>query len=100
MTNRKKNISEEKLENINFVKEPLKKINNNYNNLQFKQEEISNGICDNNKELPKNKNIQNEEIKIYGFRNNCNDCYLNSSLQLLTRIIDLKNGIYNYEKNI
>ena len=98
LTNRKKNISEEKLENINFVKEPLKKINSNYNNLQFKQEEISNGICDNNKELPKNKNIQNEEIKIYGFRNNCNDCYLNSSLQLLTRINDLKNGIYNYEK--
>lgn len=98
LTNRKKNISEEKLENINFVNEPLKKRNNNFNNLQFKQEEISNGICDNNKELPKKKNIQNEETKIYGFRNNSNDCYLNSSLQLLTRIIDLKNGIYNYEK--
>ena len=37
--------------------------------------------------------------KIYGFYNEGNNCYLNSSLQLLTRIKDLKNEVFNFQEN-
>ena len=43
--------------------------------------------------------IDEESIKFYGFINNRNNCYINSSLQLLTRINELKNGILNYQDN-
>ena len=43
--------------------------------------------------------IDEESIKFYGFINSGNNCYLNSSLQLLTRINELKNGILNYQDN-
>lgn len=36
------------------------------------------------------------EQKIYGFRNEGNNCYLNSSLQLLTRIKELKDEVLNF----
>ena len=87
--------------NIDYINEPKTKCNYEENRL-FKndiyiksdigQKKEQNGICD------KNKEFSNEEYKIYGFINQSSDCYLNSSLQLLTRINDLKNGIYNYEK--
>ena len=37
--------------------------------------------------------------KISGFRNEGNNCYLNSSLQLLTRIKDLKEEVINFKEN-
>ena len=40
-----------------------------------------------------------DNMKFYGFINNGNSCNLNSSLQLLTRINELKNGILNYQDN-
>ena len=36
-------------------------------------------------------------MKFNGFINNGNNCYLNSTLQILTRINELKNGILNYQ---
>ena len=41
----------------------------------------------------------NKYNKIYGFNNDGNNCYLNSSLQLLTRIKDLKNEVFNFQEN-
>ena len=35
--------------------------------------------------------------KLYGFENTRNNCYMNSSLQILTRIEGLKNGILNFD---
>ena len=82
--------------NKNFANKPLDKFNNNP---QSEKEKILNEINNtNNKELSNKNKVKNEESKIYGFRNNFNDCYLNSSLQLLTRIKDLKNCVFNYEK--
>ena len=87
--------------NIDFINEPKTKSNYEENRLfkndiyiksDIEQKKEQTGICD------KNKEFSNEEYKIYGFINQSSDCYLNSSLQLLTRINDLKNGIYNYEK--
>ena len=37
--------------------------------------------------------------KIYGFQNTRNNCYLNSSLQLLTRVKGLENGILDFSNN-
>ena len=41
----------------------------------------------------------NKYNKIYGFNNDGNNCYLNSSLQLLTRIKDLKTEVFNFQEN-
>ena len=38
----------------------------------------------------------NKKYKLYGFSNSRNNCYLNSSLQLLTRINELKEKILNF----
>ena len=46
--------------------------------------------------------IEKEETriqKIYGFRNDNNNCYLNSSLQLLTRIKELKEEVFNFNEH-
>ena len=51
-----------------------------------------------NKELSNKIENSNEGSKIYGFINKGNDSYLNASLQLLTRIKELKDGVFNYEK--
>lgn len=50
------------------------------------------------KQINKNENKQLRYQKMYGFRNECNNCYLNSSLQLLTRIIELKEEIFNFNE--
>ena len=50
----------------------------------------------------KNQKIEKEESryqKLYGFVNNGNNCYINSSLQLLTRIKDLKDEVFNFNEN-
>ena len=39
----------------------------------------------------------NKKYKLYGFSNSRNNCYLNSSLQLLTRIKELKEEILNFQ---
>jgi uncharacterized membrane protein len=54
----------------------------------------------NNKlQIENNKKQQDlPNFKIYGFRNGGNNCYLNSSLQLLTRINELKYEIFNFPK--
>ena len=50
-----------------------------------------------------NDNVINEETKrdqkIYGFINVGNNCYMNSSLQLLTRIKELKEEVFNFNEN-
>ena len=50
-----------------------------------------------------NDNIIKEETKrdqkIYGFINVGNNCYMNSSLQLLTRIKELKQEVFNFNEN-
>ena len=51
------------------------------------------------KEKEKEINDFNKYNKIYGFNNDGNNCYLNSSLQLLTRIKDLKNEVFNFQEN-
>ena len=71
-----------------------------------------NGIqsCDSMKKKKKEKEIiiqeekwENDNLKrsqkIYGFRNEGNNCYLNSSLQLLTRIKELKDEVLNFGKS-
>ena len=50
-------------------------------------------------EKEKEINDFNKYNKIYGFNNDGNNCYLNSSLQLLTRIKDLKNEVFNFQEN-
>ena len=80
------------------------------NNIIIKQKEFEeNKINDNNinlktqkKNNDESKKFQEEYLKkwkkIYGFRNNGNNCYLNSSLQLLTRINDLKEKILKFNE--
>ena len=51
------------------------------------------------KEKEKEINDFNKYNKIYGFNNDGNNCYLNSSLQLLTRIKDLKKEVFNFQEN-
>ena len=82
----------------------------------FLNEIRDNGItpCDKKEKKEKKKkgkekeNIIQKEIekkyskiyqKIYGFRNHGNNCYLNSSLQLLTRIRELKVEVFNFKEN-
>lgn len=60
-------------------------------------------IIDNRNSFQKIYNDINniDENNLYGFENTGNNCYLNSSLQLLTRIYELKKNIINFkEENI
>ena len=52
------------------------------------------------KEYDFNSNYKESKYKkyIYGFQNNKNNCYLNSSLQLLTRVKGLREGIFDFDK--
>ena len=67
-----------------IIKEPIP------NNIKY-NEEI---------EEEKKNNIFKNEFELYGFINDGNNCYLNSSLQLLTRIKEMKYEIINYKGNI
>ena len=53
---------------------------------------------DNNELKIENKTTSLKINKIYGFTAGGNNCYLNSSLQLLTRINELKNEVFNFNK--
>ena len=61
---------------------------NNFSKIYYEESNIFN----------KNEKYLKKSNKIYGFINRENNCYLNSSLQLLTRIHDLKEKILNYDK--
>ena len=74
----KKNISKRNIDEEN---------NNIINNKQLKGIIREQESFDSDDEKPK---------KIYGFINESNNCYLNSSLQLLTRIKDLEKQILNF----
>jgi ubiquitin C-terminal hydrolase len=47
-----------------------------------------------------NESNDEDNLKIYGFINSGNNCYLNSSLQLLTRIKEFKKGVLTCQDNI
>ena len=84
---------------VNKIKEFKEKIEKEIKEYEIMKEEILILIKKEIKEKV-NKIYKNEEsIKFYGFINNRNNCYINSSLQLLTRINELKNGILNYQDN-
>ena len=85
----------EYIDKINEYKEKLE------NKIGYKLMEIK-SLNKNNFYLKEDDKIISkveDNMKFYGFINNGNSCYLNSSLQLLTRINELKNGILNYQDN-
>ena len=101
----KKNISQKE----NFIKDSREDLFNIKNEKSIKNEKKETNqliwikkkiaVYDiKNKELSNKIKNSNEGSKIYGFINKGNDSYLNSSLQLLTRIKELKDGVFNYEK--
>ncbi len=86
---------------------------NNYNNDEIDYKENDN-FCDTKYKNTKSKKrqkfeeekqiekIEKEEariLKMYGFINYGNNCYLNSSLQLLTRIKELKDEVFNFNEH-
>ena len=73
-----------------------KKIKLNENNLK-NENDNENKYC--NKKDIKLKEKESIYQKLYGFKNEGNNCYLNSSLQLLTRIKDLKEEVFNFNDN-
>lgn len=85
-----------------------KEINNRQESIQKNSQDTfikeNNNITIEQKEFEKKKKQDNDKKihkklnKIYGFINNGNNCYLNSSLQLLTRVSDLKEKILNFNE--
>jgi len=86
---------------------------NNCNNIEIDYKGNGN-ICDTKSQKKKSKKgqkfeeekqkdeLEKEEPRIqkmYGFRNDGNNCYLNSSLQLLTRIKELKEEVFNFNEH-
>ena len=91
-------------ENISLLKERFIKINDleNINN-EYKEKNIQleKKIKEYEIEIEEiNEKNDQDYFKLYGFINNGNNCYLNSSLQLLTRINEFKKGILSYQDNI
>jgi ubiquitin C-terminal hydrolase len=85
-------------------------ISTNYSNNDEIDYKGNGNICDAKSQKKKSKKTQKFEeeklekeepriIKMYGFRNNGNNCYLNSSLQLLTRIKELKEEVFNFNEH-
>ena len=85
--------------------EMIEQIVNNVENKKFEQikecekneiselEEIK--MTENESQLKNNESYQINQL--YGFINDGNNCYLNSSLQLLTRVKELRVNILNYK---
>ena len=73
----------------------------NANDISSKKKKKEKITLPEEKEKEKEKEINdfNKYNKIYGFNNDGNNCYLNSSLQLLTRIKDLKKEVFNFQEN-
>lgn len=99
--NEVKDENNQKLLNDIVEDKEKKKEKDNFKKLKADDDTKFEYIKNNNKELKVEKlkeNTNNHEYdKIYCFRNIGNNCYLNSSLQLLTRIKDLKNEVFNFK---
>ena len=106
------NIEEKKQKNDKFDENNIKNVHDDYLIRDNLNRVIDNDItpCKNEKKNKKEKKeilLQKEKIgedlniyqKIYGFKNIGNNCYLNSSLQLLTRIKELKDNVFNFKEN-
>jgi len=94
----------ENLEQISIIKK--NKNIEKEENIEKKEQksEIEKNKISESKELRKLENenqLKNNEFyqinQLYGFINNGNNCYLNSSLQLLTRIKELRENILNFK---
>ena len=102
---KKNKFSENEIKNANDNL-PIE-INNTYLNDKLtkkeKREDESNIFSSRRKNKKEQKEKEKDSFtksnKIYGFRNEGNNCYLNSSLQLLTRIKDLKEEVINFNEN-
>ena len=102
---KKNKFSENEIKNANDNL-PIE-INNTYLNDKLtkkeKREDESNTFSSRRKNKKEQKEKEKDSFtksnKIYGFRNEGNNCYLNSSLQLLTRIKDLKEEVINFNEN-
>jgi len=90
-------VNEKELKSL--LKENNIKMNEYVNENDFLKIEIKNIKSKEIKEFDNKISKDEESFKFYGFINNGNNCYLNSSLQLLTRINELKEGILNYQDN-
>ena len=84
---------------INNRNENNKNINKNDKNINQSKKINANKINSFFQENEKVYFINNQKynIKLYGFLNSSNNCYINSSLQLLSRINDLNEYILNYD---
>ena len=73
---------------------------NRHGDIKNKNEDILENENKKIKEYDFNNNYKESKYKkyIYGFQNNKNNCYLNSSLQLLTRVKGLREGIFDFDK--
>ena len=97
INNKNKLIFNDKKQNeFNNLKESIQKNSQenfikNKNNIIIEQKDFE------RKKITKEQFVKKPN-KIYGFINNGNNCYLNSSLQLLTRINDLKEKILNFNE--
>ena len=100
------------------ISDELEKKNEKEKNVRFSEIKYSNNLSgggmildtcdgrqskqinyDNNELKIENKTTCLKINKIYGFTAGGNNCYLNSSLQLLTRIKELKYEVFNFNKN-
>ena len=73
-------------------KEELNKKDQNYDKKKTEKDSQKDKVAG-----KKDKKIK-EKIRLYGFINRGNNCYLNSSLQLLTRIKELEENIMNFKE--
>ena len=102
--NERKNANDNILKNTTYFGEV--EFNKNYFLNDNKENESNSFLTKKKKKeiernLLKEKERENLNIcqKLYGFKNDGNNCYLNSSLQLLTRIKDLKDLVINFNEN-
>ena len=105
--NEKENIIKKNNQNENIIKknnqnEKINRTNDENGNIMKKNDENENITKknDENENINKKKNeYKCISQKIYGFINQRNDCYLNSSLQMITHIIELNDCLKNYLKD-
>ena len=96
-------ISGKDLERKPMVIEEDKKDNYEKESKYLENKKKTEDIQDKQKNIHQNLRKYSDEYyrkykdKLYGFHNTRNNCYLNSSLQLLTRVEGLKEGILDFE---
>ena len=97
--NEQKNVNDNLLINTFINKNET---NKNYLNDKLIKDEDKENETNFYSKKKKNKKEKEDLIinqKLYGFKNEGNNCYLNSSLQLLTRINELKKEVINFNEN-